>query len=1676
MFTLAHIRNALTGMAIAMGLAAPAHAQQSATLTNTARLSFTSAAGITTLNSNTTTLTVTARTPPRINLMRLSVLAAGESLNASDGSCKMGNQGFVAPSLDGDESFDPKAVKLRHATSFHAGEPVFVDYRAPDANLDPTVRDLTEIVLKTTLGDIETLRLRETDVNSGRFIGYVAATDMTPPVVHDCQISAPRGVTLMVSVEDPYDQAMAADASALIDPYGFVFDSRTGEPVDGARVTLVDEATGEPARVVGDDGISVYPSTVISGQDVVDAGGAIYQFAAGQYRFPLAPAGRYRLFIEPPVGYSAPSSATVEEIAKFTAPDGAPFVINSGSWGEAFDLIDADPLKIDVPMDSGRLPYVFRAFISGLSLEKWVATDKATFGDLVRYTLVVRNLGAGRTVRDVSVDDTLPRGFRYVRGSSKLDGVAIADPTISADGSKLVYALGVFGPARAARVSYLVAVGVDSPVGPAVNRAIARGALGASSGLARATVQVSAPLMTDAATLIGRVTENTCGIGDKTPGPGVAGVRILMEDGTFVASDRDGLFHFEGVRPGIHVVQLDVASLPPGLEAVSCGDDTRTGGRAFSQFVDLRGGALWRVEFRLRRTAAAPVVTPQAAAVSEDAIIDWFAGQAPGVDWVFPGEGHNPRAPAIRVAVKHLPGQHVDLLLNGQPVDTLARDGVETSADGGMAVALWRGVPLIEGANILTAKVTDARGAVVAELKREVAYANTPAHATLVAERSHLAADGLSAPVIAVRFTDRFDHPVRAGAMGGFEIAAPYAAALAADEQDERLAGEGRRASSWRVIGDDGVALITLAPTTQAGPLALKFAMPGASDARPAEVRAWLSADREKWVVVGFAAGTAGFNTLSRNVAPLEDPHRGERVVDGQLAFYAKGRVKGSWLLTVAYDNKPPVTQDRGLLSTIDPDRYYTVYGDGSTQAYDAATQNKLYLRLERRDFYALFGDFQTGFDGTQLGRFDRTLNGAKFERQGKVLNFAGFAAQTQQSHIRDELQGSGLAGLYQLSRRDIIPNTDMVTIETRDRARSERILSSRTLARDIDYTLDVVSGALTLREPVLSRDADLNPNVIVVGYEVLSDGEKTTEAGARASTTLADGKIKAGVTYLHGRSGEARAETDLVAADLVLRPRADTQVRLEAAASQAGHADRQIAWVAEIDHHSGRVDVLAYARQSDETFGLGQQNIGELGARKVGVDGKARLTDRLTLTATGYQETYLTSGDTRDVVDAKLDYTRGDLRLSAGLKRAHDETSTVASANSNLLTLGATQGFLGRRLQISASTDIALGGEAESLDFPVRHRVGASFEVREGVRLLASHEIIEGPDYRAAVTRGGVEMAPWKGARLTSALNQQQLSAFGPRTYGQLGLTQSIQLKGGWSLDASIDSSATLAGRAPEPNTLNPNAVGGALATEDFTAVSLGAAYRADLWSWNGRAEVRKGDRADSRTLRTAYLRQLREGVTAALTVRADETKTVAGAVSRGYEVAGSVALRPLDSRWSVLDKLEVRGEFARGVAQGVGLAGYGATARSDGDTTKLINNLAINYDSDRGDHRAGAVQASLYHGAKLVRGPDQRTNLAQVLGVEARLDVSKRVDVGLNLAVRHAAHDGVAYTFGPSVGLSPADNTWISVGWNVVGFHDRDFQAASYSRQGGYVTFRVKFDQLSLAGLGQAMRRDAR
>jgi uncharacterized repeat protein (TIGR01451 family) len=1649
---------------------------RAATITNTATLSYQFGGGPQQLDSNTVSFdTTVARTAATAAFLRKLPGSAGAPVPRDAGQCRAADGSLSPIDLPSTPAgFGPQS--LLPAVSFANGDPIYISLADADQNLDPAAVEQVEVTVTSSLGDSETILLYETGVDTGVFAGAIPTHDSPPPTPGDCRLLIGSGGSVHVHYTDRQAPTDVVDVEILVDPYGLVFDSLTGAVLEGATVTLIDLATGLPAQVFGDDGVSAYPSSVVSGTAVTDASGRTYPAVPGGFRFPFVRAGQYRLVVQPPVDYSAPSRAPRASLAGLTSPDGRPYVIEDGSFSLPFTLAGPEPVRIDIPVD--RTTQV-------LTLEKIASRADAEAGDFVHYRLRVENRGPV-AAGPFSIVDTLPAGMRYKAGSVRSNGAAVT-ATPDASGRQLTLNLAGAPANGSVEVGYTLVVGPDAIPGNAVNRATAYSGPIAVSNEAVAAVRIRPPFLTDGATIIGRVSEGQCGIDDGVRA-GVEGVKLLLEDGTYVVTDRDGRYHFEGVAPGLHVVQVDLSSLPDGYELADCIRNSRRGGRAFSTFVELAGGALWRADWTLRRTRAAageapaPAAKPLDDADASGANTDWLTGQEPGTALLFPAEGHNPRAPAQRVVVKHPPGTKVEARINGTPADPLTFDGALGGAKEGIVVSRWRGLPLKDGRNSIEVDIKDAAGVVSQTLRREVWYTGNAVRAEIVPGASQLVADGRSRPIIAVRFTDAAGHPLHAGSTGRFKLAAPYLPAAEVDAQQERqLAGLDARPTEWRVTGDDGIALIALAPTTQTGTVTLAFEFQSDRSRFTQELQTWLSPGDVDWVIVGYVAGSTGFNTL-KDKSRLIDRRQSTSFTDGQANFYAKGKILGKWLMTLAFDDdrkRRRPGEPRQLLRTIDPDRYYTVYGDGSEQRYDAPTSDRLYLKLERRQFYALYGDFETGLNRTELTRYNRTLTGVKTEYQGERFGLNAFAADTGLGFARDEIQGNGLSGPYRLSRRNIVLNSDKVVIEVRDRFQSEIIIERRPQTRHVDYDIDAVSGMLRFRQPVASRDSNLNPQFIVAEYETEGTAKQYLNAGGRAALTLAGGKVEIGGSFL--RDADNSGRTDLGGVDVRVKPRADTEIRLEAAASKHNGAvdAKGEAYVAEVEHHGDSVDLLAYFRQQDASFGVGQQNAAEGGTRKYGVDGALRLGETTRITGSAWRQESLIGDADRTAADLRLEQDLGTLDIRAGFRLVDDSNQTGAKRQSRLLTLGASQELFDRKLVIDADAEIALGGKDDSVDFPNRYRLGARYAITDDVRLVVTHEIADGETFSAENTEIGFDIVPWKGARLATTLNQRGIAEAGTRTFAALGLTQNLLVGERWSVDFGFDSNHTLAGAIDPADLVNPAqpaASGGFIGntlTEDFWALSAGATYRTETLSWTGRAEYRDGDRGDRYGLTTAVLRQTRGGIALAASAQLFRARDIDPVTAKTVKATSGLvrlsgAWRPETSRWSLLDRLDFKLEdVSDGNSALLGFGtGYGGTSR------RIVNNLALNRvsrnwtDADGHAHEQRA-QLSLYWGAKYVfdryDGEDYG-GFSQVIGVEARRDIGEKLDLGIAASLRHVASGGqTAWSIGPQLGASPFTNAWISVGYNVAGYHDRDFSEDRYTRDGPYVSFRLKFDQLS-------------
>ena len=86
-----------------------------------------------------------------------------------------------------------------------------------------------------------------------------------------------------------------------------------------------------------------------------------------------------------------------------------------------------------------------------------------------------------------------------------------------------------------------------------------------SSNTAAARIQVRGGVFADEGIIAGKVYIECDCDSDRVQGPeerGIPGVRVYLEDGSFAITDVEGKYHFNHVRPRLHVVRLDATTLP----------------------------------------------------------------------------------------------------------------------------------------------------------------------------------------------------------------------------------------------------------------------------------------------------------------------------------------------------------------------------------------------------------------------------------------------------------------------------------------------------------------------------------------------------------------------------------------------------------------------------------------------------------------------------------------------------------------------------------------------------------------------------------------------------------------------------------------------------------------------------------------------------------------------------------------------------------------------------------------------------------------------------------------------------------------------------------------------------------------------------------------------------------
>jgi flagellar motor protein MotB len=340
-----------------------------------------------------------------------------------------------------------------------------------------------------------------------------------------------------------------------------------------------------------------------------------------------------------------------------------------------------------------------------------------------------------------------------------------------------------------------------------------------------------------------------------------------------------------------------------------------------------------------------------------------------------------------------------------------------------------------------------------------------------------------------------------------------------------------------------------------------------------------LELKRNDWFYVGIADLTLAWNDTRGPAGALtggDAPYDYDSWADARLAFYVNGKFGEDWKLTASADTREGPIKDLfsnfmdkspdSLFRRIDPDYHYPTFGDDGTVEETAPTMGKFYVKLNKGENHALWGNFKVGYVENELALVERGLYGANVHYQSpsttsfgeRRLIIDGYAADPGTVPSREEFRGTG-GSLYFLHRQDLLVGSERVRIELRDK---ESGLVSRVehLRPALDYDIDYLQGRILLSEPMASTVADEllvrseglsgDEAWLVVQYEYTPGFDKidALATGGEGQYWLND-FVKLALTANHNEVGDS--DSSLYGAALTMRKSPESWFKLQAGRSE---------------------------------------------------------------------------------------------------------------------------------------------------------------------------------------------------------------------------------------------------------------------------------------------------------------------------------------------------------------------------------------------------------------------------------------------------------------------------------------------------------------------------------------------
>jgi len=997
---------------------------------------------------------------------------------------------------------------------------------------------------------------------------------------------------------------------SLTDPFGYVFDSSSGNIIPVATVTIyrADHTMAQPSICDAQGHITTLKDLACTDINPFITGPTSPNQTPGLYNF-LARPGNYYLTVTA-ADYKYPSS-----LSTFPSPYSDNVI--PGSKGDQFTVGNA-VAEIDQPMDTNGML---------LHIVKTDNKSEAMVGDIVMYTINITNTSSDN-VNGIIINDKIPPGFKYIQNRVLLNNASTSNPS----GERpLLFNVGNMSPGAQNVLQYQLVIGSGATMGIYQNTAIAQYSTGLPlSNPAQSSVKVIPDPVFDLGDVIGKVffDWNENGIQDppffdpvshetivEKPVPNV---QIVMEDGTVITTDRNGQYNIPGLLPGRHLFRVDERTLPPGaylttpkativdvtaggISKVNFGvniDETQTKGR---------DAVFFNEKIRLTQDRNRPVPRLNAA------LFNTSSNAKADTEEVVLNEGALVRQAEFRIFTNYSP------FLTSWRLDIL-------DTDTGKTIRSFEGTPLNINDPIYwngrddhdiiinpdhkysyVVNVIDSKGISDDSKEKPITIREIKDDDALKKERTEdkdvlkdradryrkwLDAqeliNNLNHQLIDVRgetiHIDRQGTDVKSlRVLKGNDVFTDIPLSKQYGLTPEELIAGGfstqDEKDNLEIIlpnGDYSLDVVSAKTSSTPGVEEVPESVPTSggmpsrtlSSPSPGMLEHYsrpLKVGEDYMMFVALGDAQVGYNIDRGNIEAVQDNSANPGFYEkGKAAYYLKGQILGKYLITSSYDTD---RQTKALFRQLDPNVYYPVYGDGSSINYDAAdTQGPLYLKVEWDKSKAILGNYAVDFNDTEFAAFSQKYYGGMIDYKSVASNPYGDArtkivvyhAQIQQLPSHNEFLATG-GSLYFLKYMNVVQGSDTVTIQVRDQT-TGLVMGSQTLTNGADYELDNSQGRILFWQPVamiaqansiISNNlVDGDPIYVVVDYQYAVSGMQVAGSqGARVAQAVGDNVVLGGTYVTDDSNGQ---HYSLEGTDATLHVDHDTTLKAEYAETKS--------------------------------------------------------------------------------------------------------------------------------------------------------------------------------------------------------------------------------------------------------------------------------------------------------------------------------------------------------------------------------------------------------------------------------------------------------------------------------------------------------------------------------------------